>query len=210
MSEVDEAISYVFVWHALSDACSKCQALNGSEFRDQNIFQNTLWSASGDIWDLDINQSVVHPNCRCQLEVRVSFDWNKIREIGELQNILQNAGLPHPKFDPIEQVIPTVSEARREVDDLKNGLREAIPTISEFNQLTTTYLSLARKTGLPENIVQAGVTLQQFRVTLQLATRSAQLLMAATGPWGIALGLGGFALSTIMLIDQMSLRRNRY
>lgn len=69
---MSEAVSYVFAWHALSDACPKCQKLNGREWHDQDIFQNTLWDPIyGDIWNLDASQTLAHPNCRCQLEVRV-------------------------------------------------------------------------------------------------------------------------------------------
>jgi len=72
MSDVENAISYVFAWHALSDACPKCQALNGREWREQDLFQNMLWDPIyGDIWNLDASHTLAHPNCRCQLEVRV-------------------------------------------------------------------------------------------------------------------------------------------
>ena len=67
-----EYISYIFAWHSLGDACPKCQRLNGREWRDQDLFQNTLWdSFEGNIWNLDADHTLAHPNCRCQLEVRV-------------------------------------------------------------------------------------------------------------------------------------------
>jgi len=92
MSSVDEAFSYVFVWHALSDACPKCRSLNGQEFRDQNLFQETLFSHIwGDIWDLNADHTLAHPNCRCQVEVRVEVDWSKwdvLREIREANALL--------------------------------------------------------------------------------------------------------------------------
>jgi len=89
---VDEAISYVFTWHSLSDACPKCRSLNGQEFRDQDLFQQRLFSHIwGDIWDLDADHSLAHGeqqyNCRCQLEVRVEFkpeeieEWNTFLEL---------------------------------------------------------------------------------------------------------------------------------
>ena len=70
MAEVE--FSYVFKWNALSDACPKCQRLNQREWTDQDLFANRLTDVfEGDIWDLDADHTLAHPNCRCQLAVRV-------------------------------------------------------------------------------------------------------------------------------------------
>ncbi len=86
-------IHYFFVWHAMGDACPQCAQLNGQTFEDQDIFQSTLWSPWwGDVWDLDAGRPLTHGgtgiNCRCQLEVRVVFDWSRIKAIGELERVL--------------------------------------------------------------------------------------------------------------------------
>lgn len=71
---MSEDVSYVFAWHALSDACPKCRSLNGQEFHDQNIFQSVVWSSIwGSVWHLDEGHTLAHPNCRCQLELRVTI-----------------------------------------------------------------------------------------------------------------------------------------
>ena len=86
---MSEGITYILTWHACSDACTKCQHLNGREYRDQDIFQQTVWdSIWGNIWHLDEGHSLAHPNCRCQLEVRVEVDLNQFPEIQELKSIL--------------------------------------------------------------------------------------------------------------------------
>jgi len=69
---------------------------------------------------------------------------------------------------------------------------------------------LARRVGLPENIMEAIRVLQQLRIAFEMAYRSAMLFYTATGPLGWALGLGGLAVSGLMLSDQMSMRRPRY
>jgi hypothetical protein len=208
MSEnVDNAISYVFMWNALSDACPKCQALNGSEFRDQNVFQNTLWAASGDIWDLDNDRSLVHPNCRCQLTVRVIFDWNKIREIGELQDVLQDYGLPRPEFEVIDEEIPTVSEARNAVSQLKSELHAALPNIREANQSLTLFVALRRELGFSGDIWELVAILQQIRLSADMAVRGIMMVYAGTGPVGWFLG-GATAL--LGLFSAMSIRRPQY
>ena len=87
MSETE--FSYVFAWHSLSDACPKCQRLNGREWRDQDLFANRLYDVfEGDIWDLDASHTLAHPNCRCQLEVRVIMGEVKIPEWQELAELL--------------------------------------------------------------------------------------------------------------------------
>jgi len=94
MSSPDDAISYVFMWHSLSDACEKCRHLNGREWRDQDLFQQVLWDPIwGNLWNLDTDQKLTHPNCRCQLEVRVEFDWSKWEEFQELQETIGLFGI---------------------------------------------------------------------------------------------------------------------
>jgi len=91
-SSVDAAIRYVFTWHALSDCCPKCRHLNGKEYRDQDLFQNTLWDVFwGDIWDLDADHTLVHPNCRCQLELRVDVNLNKLPSFVAFKQLIHPA-----------------------------------------------------------------------------------------------------------------------
>lgn len=208
---VDEAISYVFVWHALTDACQKCRRLNGKEFHDQDLFQDVLWdSIEGNIWDLNADHSLTHPHCRCQLEVRTTFDWNRIREIGALQNLLQDSGLPRPEFKSIEEVFTNMSEARNQVKGLKDILREITPELKAINQEIRMYFALADESGLPRNLVQAVRTFEMTAIAAERAYRSIMLLSAATGPFGWLFGLASFAVSTVMLVDQIEIRRPRY
>jgi hypothetical protein len=78
---------------------------------------------------------------------------------------------------------------------------EAVANISELNRLFTTYVSLARRMGLPENIMDAIAKIQQLRITVQMAYRSIMLLETATGPIGWAIGLGGLAITGFMVAD---------
>jgi hypothetical protein len=79
---------------------------------------------------------------------------------------------------------------------------EAITSISELNRLFTTYLSLARRTGLPESIVDALSRIYQLQAAIQALHRSILLLEVASGPIGWATALGGIALSAVMITDQ--------
>lgn len=82
--------------------------------------------------------------------------------------------------------------------------------IGELNRLLTTYVALARRVGLPENIMEAVRHIQQLRIAFETAYRSAMLFYTATGPIGWAIGLGGMAVSGVMLYDQMEMGRARY
>lgn len=73
--------------------------------------------------------------------------------------------------------------------------------IAELNRLLTTYLSLAHRVGLPEDIMDAMRRIQQLRIIAQTATTAINLLYTATGPIGWAIGLGGLAVSGFMWAD---------
>lgn len=65
-----DCITYIFSWHSLQDSCPKCATLNGETWENQDLFQHTLKDpVYGDIWDLDNDCTLAHPNCRCNLEV---------------------------------------------------------------------------------------------------------------------------------------------
>jgi hypothetical protein len=74
---LETKVLYVFVWHSYVDArsCSKCVALNGREYHDQDVLSHVLVDPEfRAIWDLDANRSLMHGGsgtCRCQLEIRV-------------------------------------------------------------------------------------------------------------------------------------------
>lgn len=72
-------------WWATPDACPKCSGLHGYVFRDVDIFQSHLTHPIyGDVWDLDLNISLMHPNCKCCLEVTIEVtpisEWTEYKE----------------------------------------------------------------------------------------------------------------------------------
>jgi hypothetical protein len=127
LSEVQDYITYTFMWHALMDACPECRQLNGRVFEGQNIWQNTLWDPFwGDIWDLNIDMPLTHggtgAHCRCQLEVQAHFDWAKIEELNKLQQVLNsNPTQPQENFDYISGDTRTTSFEDIGIDPAKYG-----------------------------------------------------------------------------------------
>jgi len=103
-----------------------------------------------------------------------------------------------------------MSEEQTVTFNLEVNVEEAKTNIAELNRLLTTYVALARRAGLPENILDAIAQIQQFRVAVQTLHRSIMLLYTTTGPIGWLIGLGGLALGGLMLADQMEMRRPKY
>lgn len=94
MTDTEYGLTYIFMWHSLSDACPKCRHLDGKEWRDQDLYQDVLWDYFfGNIWDLNANHPLTHPNCRCQLEVRVEFNPIEIPEWKEFHTLLMRCVL---------------------------------------------------------------------------------------------------------------------
>jgi len=94
--------------------------------------------------------------------------------------------------------------------NLKVDTSATATNIGELNRLLTTYVSLARRVGLPENIMDSISRIQQLRVAAETAYRSIMMLYAGSGPYGWLIAVGGLAISGLMLIDQMEMRRSSY
>jgi len=97
--------------------------------------------------------------------------------------------------------------------NLKVNVSEAAEELAELNRLFTTYLALARRMGLPPEMMEMLIRLQQLRIAGQSAIRTLELLKAAylgAGPAGWALFAGSAALTGFMLADQFQARRPRY
>lgn len=90
LQELQDVATYIFTWFACSDACKKCRALHGRDFHHQNLYQNTLFDVIwGDIWDLNRDVEITHLHGRCQLTVRVLFNWDKWRELNEFRQTIR-------------------------------------------------------------------------------------------------------------------------
>jgi len=95
-AELEDVATYIFTWHSMIDSysCAKCVALNGREYREQDLFAPVLVDPEfGPIWDLNADHSLAHGrtkyNCRCQLTVRVEFDWSKWEVLQEIQETMR-------------------------------------------------------------------------------------------------------------------------
>jgi len=85
MMEIDDAIKYTFTWYTYWDnkVCQKCRNLDGKTWHDQDLFASQLMDeVLGPVWDLDADQTLAHPNCRCHIEVVAHVDLGAIKIYG--------------------------------------------------------------------------------------------------------------------------------
>lgn len=85
--------------------------------------------------------------------------------------------------------------------NLKVDTSEAATNLAELNRLFTVYLAIARRTGLPDNIMDAMRMVQQLRLAAQATTTAINVMYTATGPVGWLIGGGGLILSGFMWTD---------
>jgi hypothetical protein len=217
------AIKYLFTWHALGDACEQCANLNGREWTDQDLYQNTIYDPVwGDVWDLNIDFPLTHGGtgafCRCKLTVTVAIDWDKLSEFQKLTETINSEQIL-PKGQEIFSVtvpvgeidLSTVSEMKAELSSLtgkideleqKSGkaelsLRQEIRTINIMMSL------LERMTGSPD-VEQASRRVSQLIMILMRLKMTILAVEAATGPWGW-LYAGANIAATAMLISDASM-----
>jgi hypothetical protein len=85
-----ETIQCKFTWQTGgADPCQKCASLNGLSWI-QDINEPVLHDPFfGDLWDLDADQSLVHPNCKCSLLVSVELHLEEWPELQEFQIVME-------------------------------------------------------------------------------------------------------------------------
>lgn len=91
---------------------------------------------------------------------------------------------------------------------LEVDVTTAKDNLAELNRLVTTYLALARRVGLPENIMDALRRIQQLRVAAETTYRAITMLYAASGPIGGFIAIAGLTTGALMLADQVEIERS--
>jgi len=103
-----------------------------------------------------------------------------------------------------------IRETRLEVEAIKRAVKEANPHLTRMNEGLRMYVALSRRVGITGPIMDVISLFQQIDIAARTATRSIMFLYAGMGPIGWVLGLGGLALSGLMIVDMMEVRRPRY
>ena len=211
MADIDDAISYIFTWESSHDdrVCPKCNALNGREYEGQDLFDNVLYDPEyGAVWDLDSDHSLAHGShkfsCRCQIAVCIIIDWSKLPGLYELSE--GNLAMSMYQRAPGT----SIAELRQNIRGLKGDIVDTEKEALKLNQLLTTYVAVARRSGLPPEFLDFIAKAQQARITIQTLTRSIQYFYTVSGPIGWLLGLGGLALSSFMIADLIETERSTH
>ena len=180
------SVTYTFRWMSIADShtCPKCMALNGQEIIGDPFSSTLIHPEFGPIWDFETDQPLTHGhsphNCRCMIEPRAIVNF------GEL------------KIESVEVNFPMGTT----LADLREQLTGLNANVIELNSALRTYMALARRVGLPENIMQAGVSMQQAVIATNVLARGVSKLQAG-GLTGILTGVGSIALGGVMGIDIM-------
>jgi len=97
-----------------------------------------------------------------------------------------------------------MSEREGIVFDLEVNTANMDTQLAELNDLLTTYIALARKSGLPPEVLKAIRLLQQLRVAAEMAYKSIMMMYMGAGPVGWLMGFGGMATSLFIYSDTLT------
>lgn len=203
-----EGIEYVYTWRALIDACPKCQSLDGKIWRGQDIFDHTLTDSYwGDVWNLDADQSLAHPNCRCHLEVHTEIDSMKVRQVENVYENLRratatNGGMPIPSN--VRELREEVRKLEKELDKAERKGEQTAQRLRTSYDVMMALVSLSTRMGLPEDVRGQIRQLQTLIMVYRQLYASAQLFYAASGPIGWAM-FGITAASTAVTIGNLKM-----
>jgi len=104
----------------------------------------------------------------------------------------------------------SIDEARDKVSSFRQTCIDAYPDVERLIDAGTAYLSLAREAGLSGDLIEFASRARQATIAVETLVRGVYAMYAATGPIGWLIGFAGFAAGTIMLSQQMQIRRPRY
>ena len=166
-----------FVWQAMETACPKCAELNGVEWT-QDIYAPTLHDPFfGDVWDLDTDCSLAHPNCRCALLVSVEFNPDQWTELQDYKATLEAGFDVSVDTGDIGGIRAQLASLQADIEDTNVSMRMGEMTIIRF-----TYAM--ERLGVPKDMRQALTVFMRMIQTIRLLQISIQMLNAAEGPIG--------------------------
>lgn len=179
---------YSFTWHTgWLEPCKKCASLDGQVFTDQDLFQHALYSPIwGDLWDLDNDLPLTHPNCKCYLDVQYDATLDEL-----LLQKMDKSG-----YEDFKIMTSNIKEMKTEIADFERDLSRAQSRIENTKYQLLTYLTLLQRAGLPPDIEKAIGIIVRARMTIEQTQRALYLLLAASGPagWLMALASAGVAV----------------
>lgn len=204
---------FKFVWHtAWLEPCRKCASLDGQEFTNQDLYQHAIFSPIwGDIWDLDNDVPLTHPNCKCHLEVIYESTLDELLFPSKTSTVQRKGAsisvsrdVATGKFtsnrDPFEEfkiMSSNIKEMKADIAQFDQDLARAEKRIENTKYQLMAYIQLLQKSGLPPDVDKAINVLVRAKMTADQASRSMYILMAASGPMGWAMALASLGITVI-------------
>ena len=191
MSEVvafgkQPGVTYLIHWIIMdTNACRKCQILGTRTFDQNNLEGSWLVDREfGPVWDLANESSMVHPNCRCTLDIE-------------------------PEINPDEFVVGemgTITEIKQQIADLETKVSSFSMSYHEVRELETilmrTLIVLERSTGSKE-VAEAINRIQRLITIIRMAQFTIHAFQMASGPIGWAFAASGLLMTAITTGDAM-------
>jgi len=189
-----EAITYELLWETFAaDACPRCQHLNGATWTLKTLTGTLSHPSEGDIYDLDADLSLTHPNCRCFLLITPQIDLEKTELFQAMKNVFEEVKMDMPS---------NIQEATQQVDKLRANFGQARGEFREFEYILYRTMSLINRMGLPPNIEQGIQKLERMIMTIRILHSSMVLFEIGT-PYGWILGLISGITAAISISDLM-------
>ena len=86
-------------------------------------------------------------------------------------------------------------------DDLPQT-KDALITFSQLERVALRFLTISRRMGLSDNVMQATQRLSQLIIMIRMAQMSYRMLSMTT-PYGVIMGIAGGVLTTFAVSDIM-------
>lgn len=195
MSEQQQVLlpfTYTFLWMVEPGACDKCIACIGN-YEGQDLYQPALMHPEfGEIWDLVLDHSLAHPNCRCHLTVTATIDWSNVPEMQELNSILTPEQQIPMKTEVTELIdVSQITETKTKLEGLNAEIKGMSMNYHQLREVETilnrTLEMIGKMSGGNKDLVKLINVLQRAILTVRSLQMAFYALNTATGPIGWAL-----------------------
>lgn len=185
MSTLGDAVSYEFTWHTFSmEPCERCRELDGQTWTQSKLEGLLISPITGEeIWDLDADVSLMHPNCYCYLEVNPWIDLEKTPLWQDTQLLFMEAG---------QEVPSNIEETKASLHDLDLAYDITYKEIRQLESILFRTISMMKRFGIGEGAERAIMQIMRLISALRMLQRSIWLIEAGSGPLGLALAGIGF------------------
>jgi hypothetical protein len=186
LSEVLAEATYLFTWHtAWLEPCEKCKRLEGRMYSEYTLESDYIYDGEfGNIWDIQNDMPLTHPNCKCFLEVEIFTAVENAAPFKELAKKLKN-------FDRVYVMPSNIKEMKTVLDEYDRDLQRVEHRMNNTRTQITRTLSLMNMMGLPPDVQRALSMLSRLQIAYMQTQQAALALMvvsrAASGPIGWAM-----------------------